>query len=235
MKCQLVMSVVERNEKFLNRIYRSVIKRLIDIILSLLGIVVLSPIMLIIAIAIRIDDKGTILFRQERVGKHKETFEIWKFRTMLMSAPKDTPTHLFKTPAKYITRVGRILRKSSLDELPQLFQILSGRMTIVGPRPALWNQDDLVAERDKHTYLNETVNDLTPGLTGWAQINGRDELPIDVKAKLDGEYLKRLSFLFDIRCFFGTFISVLKGRGILEGGTDADQENSANTYDGSKP
>lgn len=194
--------------------YRTFFKRLLDIILSGCAIVILSPLLLIIAVAIKIDDPGPVLFRQKRVGIHKNHFSIMKFRTMKMDTPKDTPTHLLENPEQYITKVGKFLRKSSLDELPQIFQIFTGKMSIIGPRPALWNQFDLIAERDKYG-----ANDVRPGLTGWAQINGRDELPIDVKARLDGEYVERLSFLFDCKCFFGTIGAVLKHDGVVEGGT----------------
>ena len=194
--------------------YRTFFKRLLDIILSGCAIVILSPLLLVIAIAIKIDDPGPVLFRQKRVGIHKTHFSIMKFRTMKMDTPKDTPTHLLENPEQYITKVGKFLRKSSLDELPQIFQIFTGKMSIIGPRPALWNQFDLIAERDKYG-----ANDVRPGLTGWAQINGRDELPIEVKARFDGEYAEKLSFLFDCRCFFGTIGAVLKHDGVVEGGT----------------
>ena len=194
--------------------YRTFFKRLLDVILSGCAIVILSPLLLIIAVAIKIDDPGPVLFRQKRVGIHKTHFSIMKFRTMKMDTPKDTPTHLLENPEQYITKVGKFLRKSSLDELPQIFQIFTGKMSIIGPRPALWNQFDLIAERDKYG-----ANDVRPGLTGWAQINGRDELPIDVKARFDGEYAEKLSFLFDCKCFFGTIVSVLKHDGVVEGGT----------------
>ena len=194
--------------------YRTFFKRLLDIILSGCAIVILSPLLLIIAVAIKIDDPGPVLFRQKRVGIHKTHFSIMKFRTMKMDTPKDTPTHLLENPEQYITKVGKFLRKSSLDELPQIFQIFTGKMSIIGPRPALWNQFDLIAERDKYG-----ANDVRPGLTGWAQINGRDELPIEVKARFDGEYAEKLSFLFDCRCFFGTIGAVLKHDGVVEGGT----------------
>ncbi len=189
-------------------------KRLLDVILSGCGIVVLSPVYLIISLAIVIDDPGPILFRQKRVGIHKSFFQILKFRTMKMETPKDVPTHLLDNPQQYITRVGSVLRKTSLDELPQIFQIFTGKMSIIGPRPALWNQYDLIAERDMYG-----ANDVRPGLTGWAQINGRDELPIPVKAKYDGEYVQNMSFLFDCKCFFGTILSVLRHDGVVEGGT----------------
>lgn len=194
--------------------YRTFFKRLLDIILSGCAIVILSPLLLVIAIAIKIDDPGPVLFRQKRVGIHKTHFSIMKFRTMKMDTPKDTPTHLLENPEQYITKVGKFLRKSSLDELPQIFQIFTGKMSIIGPRPALWNQFDLIAERDKYG-----ANDVRPGLTGWAQINGRDELPIEVKARFDGEYVEKLSFLFDCKCFFGTIGAVLKHDGVVEGGT----------------
>lgn len=196
--------------------YQKFGKRLVDILLSGCGIVVLAPVYLGVAIAIKIDDPGPVFFRQKRVGIHKTHFEILKFRTMKMETPKDVPTHLLENPEQYITRVGRVLRKTSLDELPQIFQIFRGKMSIIGPRPALWNQFDLIEERDKYG-----ANDVRPGLTGWAQINGRDELPIDVKARFDGEYVEKISFLFDCRCFFGTIASVLKSDGVVEGGTGA--------------
>ena len=194
--------------------YRRFGKRLLDILLSGCGIMVLWPVFLILAAAIKLDDPGPVFFRQKRVGIHKTHFDILKFRTMKSSTPKDVPTHLLDNPQQYITRVGGILRKTSLDELPQIFQIFTGKMSVIGPRPALWNQFDLIAERDKYG-----ANDVRPGLTGWAQINGRDELPIDVKARFDGEYVQRLSFSFDCKCFFGTIASVLKHEGVVEGGT----------------
>ena len=194
--------------------YQNFGKRLLDIVLSALGIVVLLPVYILIAVAIELDDPGPVFFRQKRVGIHKTHFQIMKFRTMKVNTPKDTPTHLLANPEQYITRVGRVLRKTSLDELPQIFQIFTGKMSVIGPRPALWNQFDLIAQRDRYG-----ANDVRPGLTGWAQINGRDELPIDVKARLDGEYVKNLSFGFDCRCFFGTIVSVLRSDGVVEGGT----------------
>lgn len=194
--------------------YSKFFKRLIDIVLSGLGIVVLSPVFLVLAIAIKIDDPGPVFFKQKRLTVHKEYFNILKFRTMKMETPKDTPTHLLENPEQYITKVGKILRKTSLDELPQLFNIFTGKMSIIGPRPCLWNQYDLIEERDKYG-----ANDVRPGLTGWAQINGRDELPIDVKAKFDGEYVERMGLIFDIKCFVGTVFSVLKSDGVVEGGT----------------
>ena len=190
------------------------IKRIIDILLSGLAIIILSPLLLILCIAIKLDSPGPIFFTQKRVGIHKTYFQIYKFRTMRTDTPKDMPTHMLANPEQYITKTGRFLRKTSLDELPQIFNIFKGDMSIVGPRPALWNQDDLVAERDKYG-----ANDVTPGLTGWAQINGRDELEIPVKAKLDGEYVKKYGFTLDVRCFFGTFLSVLRQDGVVEGGT----------------
>lgn len=194
--------------------YKKFGKRCLDVILSGCGIVILAPLMALIALAIKVDDPGPVFFRQKRVGIHKSYFHILKFRTMKMDTPRDTPTHLLENPQKYITRVGGVLRKTSLDELPQIFQIFSGKMSVIGPRPALWNQEDLIEERDRYG-----ANDVRPGLTGWAQINGRDELPIAVKARFDGEYVQRLSFLFDCRCFFGTILSVLKSDGVVEGGT----------------
>lgn len=193
--------------------YRSV-KRGIDLVLSLAGLIILSPLFLLLILAVKLDSRGPVFFRQKRVGIHKSHFNILKFRTMKIDTPKDMPTHLLKDPDQYITKVGRFLRKSSLDELPQIVNILKGDMSIVGPRPALWNQYDLIAERDRYG-----ANDVRPGLTGWAQINGRDELEIPVKAKLDGEYVKKMGFLMDARCFFGTFLSVLRGDGVVEGGT----------------
>lgn len=194
--------------------YRKYGKRFLDIILSGCGIVVLSPIYLLVALAIVIDDPGPVFFRQKRVGIHKTHFQMLKFRTMRMNTPHDVPTHLLEDPHRYITRVGRILRKTSLDELPQIFQIFTGKMAVIGPRPALWNQYDLIEQRDLYG-----ANDIRPGLTGWAQINGRDELPIDVKARLDGAYAQHVSFLFDCKCFFGSITAVLKHKGVVEGGT----------------
>ena len=200
--------------------YQKFFKRLIDLVLSTLGIVVLAIPMGVIALIIKITDPGPVLFKQRRVGIHKSYFELYKFRSMKMDTPKDCPTHLLENPDQYITSIGKFLRKSSLDELPQLFNIWAGRMSIIGPRPALWNQDDLIDERDKYG-----ANDVKPGLTGWAQINGRDELEIPIKAKLDGEYAVKLNagkfkgFAMDIKCFFGTIVSVLKSDGVVEGGT----------------
>lgn len=194
------------------------IKRLIDIILSLIGLIVLSPIFFILIIAIKLDSRGPILFKQNRIGINKTQFHILKFRTMRIDTPKDTPTHLLANPDKYITRIGKFLRKTSLDELPQIWNIFVGQMSIIGPRPALWNQYDLIDERDKYG-----ANDVPPGLTGWAQINGRDELPIEIKAKLDGEYVEKISFLMDVKCFFLTIVSVLKSDGVVEGGIGAEK------------
>jgi O-antigen biosynthesis protein WbqP len=190
------------------------VKRVIDIILSLIGLIVLSPLFVVLIIAIKLDSKGPVLFKQKRIGIHKSHFNILKFRTMRIDTPMDTPTHLLENPEQWITRVGRFLRKTSLDELPQIINILKGEMSIVGPRPALWNQYDLIKERDKYG-----ANDVPVGLTGWAQINGRDELPIEVKAKLDGEYVENFGFLMDFKCFFGTVISVIRRDGVVEGGT----------------
>lgn len=187
---------------------------MIGFVLSLIGLIVLSPVFLILMLAIKMDSKGPVFFKQERVGKNKEYFKILKFRTMRIDTPKETPTHLLDDPEQWITRVGGFLRKTSLDELPQIINILKGDMSIIGPRPALWNQYDLIAERDKYG-----ANDVLPGLTGWAQINGRDELSIEVKARLDGEYVEKMSFWFDIRCFFATIFSILRADGVVEGGT----------------
>ena len=196
--------------------YQKFAKRLLDLLLSGLGIVVLSPVLLVLVMAIKLDSPGPVLFRQKRVGIHKTHFHILKFRTMRIDTPKDTPTHLLDNPQQWITRVGGFLRKTSLDELPQIFNIFAGQMSVIGPRPALWNQYDLIAERDKYG-----ANDVLPGLTGWAQINGRDELPIDVKARLDGEYVQKMGFAMDVKCFVGTIVSVLKHDGVVEGGTGA--------------
>lgn len=190
------------------------IKRIVDFLLAIIGLIVLSPVLLVLIIAIKVDSPGPVLFKQKRVGIHKSHFFILKFRTMRIDTPKDMPTHLLQNPEQYITKVGRFLRKTSLDELPQIINIIKGDMAIVGPRPALWNQYDLIEERDKYG-----ANDIRPGLTGWAQINGRDELEIPVKAKLDGDYVKKMGPLMDLRCFFGTFLSVLRADGVVEGGT----------------
>ncbi|HFI0934107.1 TPA: sugar transferase [Streptococcus suis] len=191
-----------------------ILKRVSDIVISGLAIVVLSPVFLLIVVAIKLDSKGPVLFKQKRVGKNKSHFMIYKFRSMYVDAPSEMPTHLLKDPTAMITKVGAFLRKTSLDELPQLFNIFKGEMAIVGPRPALWNQYDLIDERDKYK-----ANDIRPGLTGWAQINGRDELEIEEKAKLDGYYVQHMSFALDVKCFFGTFLSVAKSEGVVEGGT----------------
>ncbi|MBM7709059.1 O-antigen biosynthesis protein WbqP [Enterococcus lemanii] len=200
------------------------IKRFLDIILSFVGLVILSPIFLILILAIKIDSPGPILFKQKRVGIHKSYFNILKFRTMRIDTPKDTPTHLLENPDQWITKVGKFLRKTSLDELPQIVNILKGEMSIIGPRPALWNQYDLIEKRDKYN-----ANDIRPGLTGWAQINGRDELEIPIKAKLDGDYTEKMSLGMDIKCFVGTIVSVFKSDGVVEGGTgtiSSDEEMS---------
>ncbi len=194
--------------------YTSYVKPVLDTILSFFGLLLLSPVFLIIVLAIVVDDPGPIFFKQKRVGKGKTFFLLHKFRSMKMSTPHDVPTHQLSNPEQYITRVGKFLRKTSLDELPQIWDIFRGKMSIIGPRPALWNQADLVAQREQYA-----ANDVTPGLTGWAQINGRDALEIPVKAKLDGEYIVRQSFLFDCRCFWETIASVLKHEGVVEGGT----------------
>ena len=190
------------------------IKRVLDVLLSGCGILILSPILGIVALSIKLESPGPVIFKQKRFGKNKEFFEIYKFRSMRTDTPKDLPTHLLNDPDRFITKTGRFIRKTSLDELPQLFNIFSGKMSVIGPRPALWNQGDLIAERDKYH-----ANDIRPGLTGWAQINGRDELEIPVKAKFDGEYVRKMSFLFDCKCFFGTVTSVLRHDGVVEGGT----------------
>ena len=189
-------------------------KRTLDIVLSFLGMLVLSPFFLLLVLAIKLDSKGPVLFKQKRVGLHKKHFYILKFRTMRIDTPKDTPTHLLENPEQWITKVGKFLRKTSLDELPQIWNIFVGDMSIIGPRPALWNQYDLIEERDRYG-----ANDVLPGLTGWAQIHGRDELPIAKKAELDGFYVQHLSFGLDVRCFFGTIKSVVKSEGVVEGGT----------------
>ncbi|MCI8888468.1 MAG: sugar transferase [Hungatella sp.] len=194
--------------------YDRFMKRILDIILSFGGLVVLSPVFLILSCWIVLDDPGPVLFTQKRIGRNKQYFKLHKFRSMCMSTPHDRPTHMLENPEQYITGAGRFMRAHSLDELPQIWDIFMGNMSIIGPRPALWNQELLTAERDKYG-----ANDIKPGLTGWAQINGRDELEIPVKAKLDGEYIERESFLFDCRCFLGTIFSVARGEGIVEGGT----------------
>ncbi|MFK3936225.1 sugar transferase [Alkalihalobacillus sp. NPDC078783] len=188
------------------------IKRYFDLIFSVFSLVILSPMLIVLVLVIKIESPGPILFKQKRVAINKTYFNIFKFRTMRIDTPKDTPTHLLENPEIYITKIGKFLRKSSLDEIPQIFNIIAGQMSIIGPRPALWNQYDLIEERDKYQ-----ANSVRPGLTGWAQINGRDELPIEIKAKLDGEYVKKIGLLMDLKCFFGTFISVVRSEGIMEG------------------
>lgn len=190
------------------------IKKICDFMFSLIGLLILSPLFLIIILAIKFDSPGPIFFKQKRIGIHKTEFNILKFRTMRVDTPSDTPTHLLINPSHYITKVGRFLRKTSLDELPQIINIVKGEMSIIGPRPALWNQYDLIKERDRYG-----ANDVPVGLTGWAQINGRDELEIPVKARLDGEYAQNIGPWLDMKCFFGTIVSVIKSDGVLEGGT----------------
>lgn len=194
--------------------YQHFFKRLIDFSLSFIGLIVLAIPMLIIAIVIKMDSEGPVLFKQRRIKIHKGEFLIYKYRSMPVDVPRDMPTHLLTGSNDFLSPVQRFIRKTSIDELPQLINILKGDMSIIGPRPALWNQEDLIAERDKYG-----ANDVKPGLTGWAQINGRDELEIDVKAKLDGEYVEKMSFWFDCKCFFGTIVRVLKSDGVVEGGT----------------
>lgn len=198
-----------------NKIYLA-IKRLIDILLSIFGLILLAPVLILFSILIKVESKGPIFFKQKRVGKNKEYFNIYKFRTMRTDTPKDMPTHMLKDANCYITKIGKFMRKTSIDELPQIINILKGEMSIIGPRPALWNQEDLIEERDKYK-----ANNVKPGLTGWAQVNGRDELEIPVKAKYDGEYMEKMSFLFDIKIFFRTIIKVFKSDGVIEG----SQEN----------
>ncbi|EGP5691490.1 sugar transferase [Enterococcus faecium] len=205
-----------------SKVYKDGLKRGIDLLLSLAGIIVLSPILLILCLAIKIDSKGPVIFKQKRVGKNKTLFYIYKFRTMKVDTPKETPTHLLSNPDFFITRVGKFLRKTSLDELPQLFNILKGDMAVIGPRPALWNQYDLIEERDKYH-----ANDIRPGLTGLAQISGRDELEIEYKARLDGQYTSNITPLMDLKCFFGTIISVFKSDGVVEGGTGSVKKEDA--------
>lgn len=199
--------------------YQNSIKRVVDFILALMGIIILSPILLILCIAIKIDSRGPIIFKQKRVGLNKSHFNILKFRTMKVDTPKEMPTHLLENPDFFITKVGKFLRKTSLDELPQLFNILKGDMAVIGPRPALWNQYDLIEERDKYQ-----ANDIRPGLTGLAQISGRDELAIPVKAKIDGDYAQNISFIMDLKCFIGTIVAVFKSGGVVEGGTGTLEE-----------
>ncbi len=207
--------LIEKEDAVIKKkIYDYYIKRAIDKIISFFGLVLLSPIFLILIILIKIDDPGPVFFTQKRLGRNKQSFKLHKFRSMKMSTPHDMPTHKLKNPEQYITKVGKVLRKSSLDELPQIWDIFIGNMAIIGPRPSLWNQEVLIAERDKYG-----ANNIRPGLTGWAQINGRDELEIEVKAKLDGEYVQKESFVFDLKCFFGTIFKVVKSEGVVEGGT----------------
>ena len=194
--------------------YSRFFKRLIDIFLSSFALILLCVPMLIVAIIIKCEDSGPAIFVQRRVGKDKKIFNLYKFRSMRMDTPHDTPTHMLENPKQYILKIGGFIRKTSIDELPQLINILKGDMSIIGPRPALWNQDDLIVERDKYN-----ANSVRPGLSGWAQINGRDELEIPIKAKLDGEYVANISLVFDIKCILGTFISVIKSDGVVEGGT----------------
>ena len=196
--------------------YRKFFKRALDILLSAAGTLVLSPLFLLISAAVKLEDHGPVFFSQQRIGSHRRPFRILKFRTMRVDTPHDTPTHLLENPEQWITRVGRVLRKTSLDELPQILQILTGRMSVVGPRPALWNQYDLIAEREKYG-----ANDVTPGLTGWAQVNGRDSLEIEEKARLDGEYARELSFRLDVKIFFMTLVNVIRRQDVVEGGTGA--------------
>ncbi len=213
--------------------YERYIKRLLDLFISFFIFLLLVPVFVIIIIAIEVDDPGPIIFSQKRIGKNKRYFKLHKFRSMKMSTPKDVPTHMLDNPKQYITKVGALMRRTSIDELPQLWDIFIGNMSIIGPRPALWNQDVLVAERDKYN-----ANDVKPGLTGWAQINGRDELEIPEKAKLDGEYVKNLSFLFDLKCFIRTIFSVAKSEGVVEGGTGEinkkEQKVEKSSYNRSK-
>ncbi len=199
--------------------YLKFFKRLIDVVLSGMGLIILAIPMGIVALIIKIEDPGPAIFKQKRVGIHKTYFNLYKFRSMKIATP-DIPTHLMTNPEQYITKTGRFIRKTSIDELPQMWNILKGDMTIIGPRPALWNQDDLIAERDKYG-----ANDVKPGLTGWAQINGRDELEIPEKARLDGVYVEKRGFGMDLRCFFGSIFAVLREDGVVEGGTGEIQKN----------
>ncbi len=206
--------------------YRNGIKRVLDFLLSLAATILLSPIMLALSIWVKLDSPGPVFFRQKRVGIHKTHFNILKFRTMKSDTPHDVPTHMLKNPDSYITKSGAFLRKTSLDELPQIWNILAGQMSIVGPRPALYNQYDLIEERDKYG-----ANDVRPGLTGLAQVNGRDELEIEEKARLDGEYVKNLTFAMDLRCFFKTIAYVFNREGVVEGGTGTLQQNQQEKKD----
>ena len=202
------------------------IKRIIDFVLAFIALILLSPLFLVLALWIKMDSKGPVFFKQKRIGINRSFFQIYKFRTMLSETPSDMPTHLLDNPDAFITKSGRFLRKTSLDELPQLINILKGEMAFIGPRPALWNQNDLADERDKYN-----ANDVLPGLTGWAKINGRDELPIKDKAQLDGKYIQNMSFWLDVKCFFGTFISILKSDGVVEGGTGTLEKKERELYD----
>lgn len=203
------------------------IKRLIDVVLSFLALIILSPVFLILVIAIKIDSKGPVLFKQKRVGIHKSHFNILKFRTMRIDTPKDCPTHLLENPDQWITKVGKFLRKTSLDELPQIWNIFVGQMSIIGPRPALWNQYDLIEERNKYG-----ANGVPVGLTGWAQINGRDTIEIEDKARFDGYYVEKMSFKMDVKCFFGTIVNVLNRSGVVEGGTGNKETVEKETISG---
>ena len=205
-------------------LYGGFIKRFLDTVLSLVGLVLLSPLFLLVALAIYFDDPGPVVFTQKRFGQNKRFFMLHKFRSMKTDTPHDIPTHLMENPEQHITRVGGFIRKYSLDELPQIWDILVGNMSIVGPRPALWNQDDLIEAREPYG-----ANSLRPGLTGWAQINGRDELPIPVKAQLDGEYAKNLSFSMDLKCFLGTISAVVSHKGYAEGGAADPQTRKKDT------
>lgn len=200
------------------------VRRVVDIVLSSAGLIVLSPVFLVLTAGIKLDSKGPIFFKQKRIGIHKSHFDILKFRTMRIDTPKDTPTHLLDNPDQWITGMGKFLRKTSLDELPQIFNILKGEMSIIGPRPALWNQYDLIAERDKYG-----ANDIPPGLTGWAQIKGRDTITIEDKSRYDGDYVNQMGCGMDIKCFFGTIVSVLKKDGVVEGGTGRETVNCEET------
>lgn len=205
--------------------YKNFIKRFIDIFLSIVGIAVLAIPMLVVGVLIKIEDGGPVFFIQRRIGRGKKEFSLYKFRTMKINTPHDMPTHLLKDPGQYLMRFGKLFRRLSIDELPQLINILKGDMSVVGPRPALFNQEDLILERDKYN-----ANSVRPGLTGWAQINGRDELKIPIKAAFDGEYVKKISFWFDCRCFFGTFLKVFNGSGVIEGGIEENKtDNEKNT------
>lgn len=205
------------------QMYGRIIKPILDTVLCIAGLILLSWLFAIIIIAMQLDDPGPVFFTQKRVGVHKRHFKLYKFRSMKVSAPHDTPTHLLENPDQYLTGMGRFLRKYSLDELPQLINIIKQDMSIIGPRPALWNQYDLIAERDKYG-----ANDVRPGLSGWAQVNGRDELPIAEKARLDGEYVAKMGFLFDFKCAVMTAIKVVRHDGVKEGGVRGPQNTRSN-------